>query len=93
MITRMSHQPAFFKVDNATVFDILDSVLRGTITHASIAQYRCPRDGRSAYINVCAQHAGKDVWDKLHKDAEDMLQNRKWNGMANVTLSQHMAKH
>jgi hypothetical protein len=93
MIARMSHQHALFKVDNATVFGILDAMLCGTAIYASIAQYRCLHDGRSAYIDVCAQHAGKDVWDKLHKDAEAMLQNRKWNGMANVTLSQHMAKH
>jgi hypothetical protein len=93
MIACMSHQHALFKVDNATVFDILNAMLYGTTTHASIAQYHCLCNGRSAYIDVCAQHAGKDVWDKPHKDAEDMLQNRKWNGMANVTLSQHMAKH
>ena len=42
---------------------------------------------------VVTQHAGKDVWDKLHKDAEETLQSRKWNGMTNVPLSQHMSKH
>ncbi len=42
---------------------------------------------------IRAQHAGKDVWDKLHKEAESVLQTLKWSGTANVTLAQHMGKH
>jgi hypothetical protein len=32
-------------------------------------------------------------WDKLHKEAESILQTLKWLGAANVTLAQHMGKH
>ena len=39
------------------------------------------------------QHAGSDVWDKLHREAEHKLQNQKWNGMTAITLSQHMGMH
>jgi hypothetical protein len=42
---------------------------------------------------IRAQHAGKDVWEKLHKEAESILQTLKWSGTANVTLAQHMGKH
>jgi hypothetical protein len=42
---------------------------------------------------IRAQHAGKDVWDKLHKEAESTLQTLKWSGTVNVTLAQHMGKH
>jgi hypothetical protein len=42
---------------------------------------------------IRAQHAGKDVWDKLHKEAKSILQTLKWLGTANVTLAQHMGKH
>jgi hypothetical protein len=42
---------------------------------------------------IRAQHAGKDVWDKLHKEAESILQTLKWSGTTNVTLAQHMGKH
>jgi hypothetical protein len=42
---------------------------------------------------IRAQHAGKDVWDKLHKEAESILQSIKWLGTANMTLAQHMGKH
>ena len=41
---------------------------------------------------IKAQHAGKDVWDKLHKEAESILQTLKWPGTANMTLAQHMGK-
>jgi hypothetical protein len=42
---------------------------------------------------INAQHAGKDVWVKLHKKAELVLQTQKWPGTTNVTLAQHMGKH
>ena len=93
MIARLSHRHALYKSDNGHVFDLIESALRGTPTSASIAQFRKSRDGHAAYMAVVTQHAGKDVWDKLHKDAEETLQSRKWNGMTNVTLSQHMSKH
>jgi hypothetical protein len=42
---------------------------------------------------IRAQHAGKDVWNKLHKEVESILQTLKWSGTASVTLDQHMGKH
>jgi hypothetical protein len=36
---------------------------------------------------IKALHVGKDVWDKLHKEAESILQTLKWLGTANVTLA------
>jgi hypothetical protein len=42
---------------------------------------------------IRAQHSGKDVWNKLCKEAESILQTLKWLGTANVTLAQHMGKH
>ena len=42
---------------------------------------------------IVTQYAGTDMGDKLHKDVEESLQIRKWNGMTNVILSQHMSKY
>ena len=58
-----------------------------------MGQIRKSRDGRAAYLAVLVQHAGRNVYDKLHGEAKDKLQNRKWNGAASITLSQHMDMH
>lgn len=93
MIARLDHSHALFKSDNGNVFDMVEAALRGTAISPSIAQFRKSRDGRAAYLAVLAQHAGRNVYDKLHREAEDKLQNRKWNGTASITLSQHMDMH
>ena len=93
MIARMSHAHPLFKVDNGAVFELIETAVRGTAVAASIAPFRRERDGRKAFIAIRAQHAGKDVWDKLVKEAETILQTRKWTGTTNVTLAQHMGKH
>jgi hypothetical protein len=93
MIARKSHTHPLFKVDNGVVFELIENSVRGTAIAASIAPFRRVRDGRGAFMAIQAQHAGKDVWDKLHKEAESTLQTYKWSGTANVTLAQHMGKH
>jgi hypothetical protein len=93
MISRLDHSHALFKSDNGNVFDMIEAALRGSAVTPSIAQFWKNRDGRAAYLAVLAQHAGRNVYDKLHREAEDKLQNRKWNGAASITLSQHMDMH
>ncbi len=93
MIARMSHEHPIFKADNGAVFKLMENVVRGTIIMALIAPFCCTRDNCPAFMAIRAQHAGKDVWDKLHKEAESVLQTQKWSGTANVTLVQHMGNH
>ncbi len=93
MIACMSHAHPLFKVENGAVFELIKNAVRGTAIAASIAPFHCERNGRRAFMAIRAQHAGKDVWDKLHKEAESTLQTLKWSGTANVTLAQHMGKH
>ena len=93
MIARLSHRHALYKSDNGQVFDVIEVALRGTSISPSIAQFRRSRDGRSAYLALISQHAGRDVWDKLQRDAEHKLQNVKWNGQTTITLQQHMSMH
>jgi hypothetical protein len=93
MIMRMSHAHPLFKVDNGAVFELIETAVRGTAVAASIAPFRCERNGCNAFIAIRAQHAGKDVWDKLIKEAETILETQKWSGTTNVTLAQHMGRH
>ena len=90
MIACMSHAHSLVKVDNGAVFELIENAVRGTGIAASIAPFQGERNGRGAFMAIRAQHADKDVWDKLHKEAESILQTLKWSGTSNVTLAQHM---
>ena len=93
MIAHMSHTYPLFKVVNGAVFELIENAVRGMLVAASIAPFCKDCNGHGAFMAIQAQHAGKDVWDKLHKEAESTLQTLKWLGTANVTLAQHMGKH
>jgi hypothetical protein len=93
MMARMSQAHPLFKVDDGTVFELIKNAVRGTAVAASIAPFCCKQNGSGAFMAIRAQHAGKDVWDKLHKEAKSTLQTLKWSGAANVTLAQQMGKH
>ena len=93
MIACLSHLHALFKSDNGQVFDVIEAAIRGTPISPSIVQYRKTRDGRVAYMALKAQHGGRDIWDKLHREAEQKMQNQKGTGTTTNTLLQHMSMH
>jgi hypothetical protein len=93
MIAHMSHAHPLFKVDNGPVFELIKNAVHRTAITASTAPFFREQNSRRAFMAIRAQHAGKDVWDKLHKEAESTLQTLKWSGTANVTLAQLMGKH
>jgi hypothetical protein len=76
MITRMSHAHPLFRMDNGAVFELIEMAVQGTAVAASIAPFCREQNGCNAFIAIRAQHAGKDVWDKLVKEAETILQTR-----------------
>jgi hypothetical protein len=82
-----------FKVDNGAVFKMTEMAVHGTVIAASIAPFCCNQNGCRAFVEIRAQHAGKDVWAKLVKETETILQTHKWSGTTNVTLAQHMGRH
>ena len=93
MIARMSHLHSLFKVDNGVVFELIETAVRSTPIAASIAPFCRDLNGCRVFFAIQAQHAGKDMWDKLVKEAETVLQTRKWLGTKNVTLAKHMGMH
>jgi hypothetical protein len=74
MIMRMSHAHPLFKADNGAVFELIETAVQRTAVAASIAPFHYEQNDRNAFIAIRAQHAGKDVWDKLVKEAETILQ-------------------
>ena len=93
LTTRMTHNHPLFKVDNGSVFDMIEIAVRGHDVAATIAPFRRTRDGRGALLALKSQHAGKAIYDQLVKEAESVLKNRQWSGTTSITLQQHMGLH
>jgi hypothetical protein len=82
-----------YDLSNGAVLELIKNAVHGTAIAASIMPFCHEQNGHRAFMAIRAQHAGKDVWDKLHKEAESTLQTLKWSGTVNVTLAQHFGKH
>jgi hypothetical protein len=89
----LSHAHALFTVDNGTVFNLIESSTRGSDVSPTIAPFCKTRNGHGAMLALKTQHAGKDIWDRLVKEAEHTLSTRAWSGTTPITLSQHMGMH
>ena len=91
---RLRHTYALYKVDNAEVFDIIETGVRGTDIASTIAPFRKHRDGRGALKAIIAQHAGVRVLEDMVKSAKEILGgSRKWTGTSNFTIAQHANVH
>eukprot|EP00957_Ditylum_brightwellii_P169836 12927140-Ditylum_brightwellii.AAC.1 len=65
------------------VYLLLEEATQGTSYAASIKPKQRRKDGRSAWQALVVQKAGKDKWEKLYQDMEDVLHNRQWEGTGN----------
>jgi hypothetical protein len=70
MIARLLHHHALYKSNNGQIFDVIEVALRGTSISPWIAQFCRSRDGHTTYLALIFQHAGRDIRDKLQRDAE-----------------------
>ena len=93
MVACLSHVHDLFHHDNADVYERIAQAVRGSIVAASSVAHRKGWDGRAAFMALCGQYAGKALWEKMIRDNEDFLQNRKWTGNTNITLEHHVEGH
>ena len=59
---RLSHTHPLFRYDNKKFYGILEEAVRGTVYEATIKPFQRRADGRSSYLALIAQHAGRDKW-------------------------------
>ena len=64
LTARMTHNHPLYKVDNGSVFDMIEIAVRGHDVAATIAPFRCARDGRGALLALKSQHAGPACWER-----------------------------
>jgi hypothetical protein len=67
------HTHALFKVDNGTVFDLIESSTQGSNVAPTIAPFRKTQIGHGAMLALKSQHTGKAIWDCLVKEAKHTL--------------------
>ena len=90
----MSHTHALFKLDNAEVFDLLETAVHGSDIAPTIAPFRKLRNGRGALQAIKNQHAGVRVWDDIVKTAKEVMGgSRKLTGLSSFILAQQCNLH
>ena len=77
---RLSHTHPFYRDENKSLFAVLEVALRGTTFEASIKPFQRTGDGRGEYEALIYQHAGKDKWIKILRDAKNYVNEWKWGG-------------
>ena len=66
--------------------------MRVTNYEASLNPFQRTDNGRGAYKDLIHQHAGKDKWVKILRDAKKYLNEIKWYGTTIYLLQAHIEK-
>ena len=82
-----------YKLDNSSLFQIIEHATAGHDVSATIALYCCAQNGREDYQGIASQHASMAVCDQNAKDATTVLTTRTWTGTTSTMLLQHMSMH
>ena len=80
--------------DNATVFSILQEMVKESPMASSLKSHQRRRDGRGAFQSLVQHNLGSAQWDKTLQRAEDLQTTRIWNGRnSRYTLKRHVDTH
>ena len=83
-----------YNEDNASVYNIISDMVKDTPHASSLKGFMRARNGRGSYLALVTHNLGQGKWDKITARAEDIIQNRDWNGRNfRWTLENHCAKH
>ncbi len=93
LTVRLLHTHALLKVDNGTVFNLVELSTQGSDVAPTIAPFCKTQNGHGAMLALKSQHAGKAIWDRLVKEAKHTLSNNVWSGSTPMTFAQHMGMH
>ena len=66
--------------------------MRVTNYEASLNPFQRTDNGRGAYKDLIHQHAGKDKWVKILRDAKTYVNERNWDGTTSYLLQAHIEK-
>ena len=94
LITHASHTGAGWDEDNATVFALLQEMVRDVPMASSLKRHQRARNGRGAYLSLVQHNLGSAQWDKILLKADEILNVRVWNGRnGRYSIRRHIDMH
>ena len=93
LIMRASHDHPLYPEDNSRVYYEIEEATRGTKYVSTIKPHQRRKDGRGAWNAIVNQHAGIDKWEKLLKENDEFLHNRRWRSSGSYALEHFVAQH
>ena len=94
LVTHTPHSGGGWEEDNATVYGILQEMVKEVFMASSLKRHQRTRDGREAYLSLIQHNLGSAQWDKIILKAEEVHNSRIWNGRnSRYTLKRHVDMH
>ena len=63
MISRSSHKHALYKIDNATVYNLIEQDTRNSNYLTTIKSFENRKSGKGAWLALISSHVGSNQWD------------------------------
>ena len=82
-----------YKQDNGTFFNKFSIGLAHSAYMNVLVSFIKNRNGRGALLALKATFTSKAIREKIIKDTENCLLNRKWTGTTDITLESHAYGH
>jgi hypothetical protein len=94
LINHTPHDGVGWDEDNATVFAIIQEMVRDVSMASSLKGHQRSRNGRAAYLSLVQHNLGSAQWDKVLLKAEEVQNVRVWNGRnGRYTIKRHIDMH
>lgn len=94
LIAFTPHDGVGWDEDNASVFAIIQEMVRDVSMASSLKGHQRARNGRAAYLSLVQHNLGSSQWDKVLLKAEEVQNVRVWNGRnGRFTLKRHVDMH
>ena len=68
-----SHSHPLFKSNNATIFDVIEGAMRGSVYSTVIKSFAREKNGRGTWLALLTSHFGTDKWDRIQKENSTWL--------------------
>ena len=92
LVARLPHTGPIYKNDNATVYQKIEEVARGTSVELTIKPLSRSKDVRGAFLALIANHAGNVKYRAIEKKRQNPLQPIIWTGNF-YALDTHVYNH
>ena len=87
---RLYHMHPIYRDNKKQFYGILGETTQGTTYEDSTKPFHRDSNGHGAYLAMIDQHAGRDKWIIIFRDAKDFFNNRMCDGTTKNILQSHI---